>query len=173
MIEVLFVCLGNICRSPTAHGVFQHRVDQAGLGEQIRVDSAGTGDWHVGRPPDDRAHAAALGRGYDLSALRARQVSPIDFDRFDYVLAMDTVNLADLEAMRPPRYQGELRLFLDYAQHGSPESVAANAAQRAVLEVPDPYYGAADGFDRVLDLVEAASDGLLAEICRRHQLTPG
>ncbi|TXS93001.1 low molecular weight phosphotyrosine protein phosphatase [Parahaliea maris] len=150
-VNVLFVCLGNICRSPTAHGVFEQRVAQRGLQERIVVDSCGTGDWHIGHPPDRRAQAAALQRGYDLSHLRARQVEPADFSLFDYVLAMDESNLGDLRAMRPASFAGHLGLFLDFADTG-------------LREVPDPYYGGDDGFDHVLDLIEAASDGLLTDI---------
>ncbi len=157
-IGVLFVCLGNICRSPTAHGVFESLVAERGLARSIRVDSCGTGDWHVGHPPDRRAAAEARRRGYDLDHLRARQVEPADFDRFHYILAMDRMNLADLESMRPSRFDGHLGLFLAFA----PAS--------GVAEVPDPYYGGDTGFSRVLDLVEAASVGLLEEIRIAHAL---
>lgn len=157
MIKVLFVCLGNICRSPTAHGIFVQRLQEAGLEQRVWVDSAGTGDWHIGRAPDPRTQEAAALRGYDLSALRARQVTPADFDAFDYILAMDRANLDDLRDMRPLSFQGELALFLDYAAS-------------SVREVPDPYYGGSDGFDRVLDLVEAGADGLLAALRQRHGL---
>lgn len=157
-VNVLFVCLGNICRSPTAHGVFESLVASHGLTHAIRVDSCGTGDWHVGHAPDRRAAAEARRRGYALDHLRARQVEPADFDRFHYILAMDRMNLADLEAMRPPRFGGHLGLFLAFAPRAG------------VAEVPDPYYGGYDGFSRVLDLVEAASIGLLEEICRAHSL---
>ncbi|MEE4659573.1 MAG: low molecular weight protein-tyrosine-phosphatase [Halieaceae bacterium] len=150
--RVLFVCLGNICRSPTAHAVFADQVAAAGLQQWVEVDSAGTGAWHVGEAPDARATAAALRRGYDLSSLRARQVQPADFARFDYVLAMDADNLANLQALAPPDFQGHLGLFLDF--HPRPP----------VTEVPDPYYGGEDGFDRVLDLIEGASQGLLHAI---------
>jgi protein-tyrosine phosphatase len=156
--RVLFVCLGNICRSPTAHGVFQNRLEKRGLTSAIQVDSCGTGDWHIGHAPDRRAAAAARSRGYDLDDLRARQVSATDFGSFDYILAMDRMNLADLEAMRPGGFDGHLGLFLEFAP-----------GVRSV-EVPDPYYGGEDGFAEVLDLVEAASDGLLEEICRAHSL---
>ena len=157
-IGVLFVCLGNICRSPTAHGVFENLVSERGLGNAIHVDSCGTGDWHVGHAPDRRAAAEARRRGYELDHLRARQVEPADFERFDYILAMDRMNLADLEVMRPAWFDGRLGLFLSYAPAAG------------VVEVPDPYYGAEDGFSRVLDLVEAASTGLLEAICRAHSL---
>lgn len=149
MASVLFVCLGNICRSPTAHGVFVEQVSAAGLTGRVEVDSAGTGAWHVGEPPDTRATAAARGRGYDLSPLRARQVTPGDFDAFDYILAMDRSNLSHLEAMRPDGFGGHLGLFLDF--HPAPP----------FREVPDPYYGGDQGFEEVLDLIEAAGRGLL------------
>lgn len=152
MKRVLFVCLGNICRSPTAHGVFQHYVNQSGLSAQIEVDSAGTAAYHVGNHPDPRSVAAAKLRGCDLSSLRARQAVRADFARFDYVLAMDLSNLSHLQGICPDDYHGRLGLFLEFARDFS-ES-----------EVPDPYYGGSEGFDHVLDLVEAASEGLLAEI---------
>jgi protein-tyrosine phosphatase len=155
MSSVLFVCLGNICRSPTAHGVFASQVAAAGLSDTIGIDSAGTGAWHVGEPPDDRAAAAARARGYDLSALRARQVAPGDFQRFDYILAMDRSNLSHLEALRPADFSGHLGLLLDF----HPRST--------VTEVPDPYYGGRDGFEEVLDIVEAAGESLL-EVIRRE-----
>lgn len=155
-VNVLFVCLGNICRSPTAHGVFERYVQRDGLEDKIRVDSAGTGSWHIGEPPDSRASAAASKRGFSMEHLRARQVRPEDFLRFDYILPMDFDNMADLEGMRPATFNGELRLFLDFAE-GVTE-----------LEVPDPYYGGVDGFDFVLDLVEAASESLLEHIRRTH-----
>lgn len=157
-VRVLFVCLGNICRSPTAHGVFQHKVSAAGLTDRISVDSAGTGAWHVGNAPDPRASDAAAGRGYDLSSLRARQVAAADFNRFDYILAMDNDNLCNLEALRPGDYSGSLGLFLAFADGAD------------CLEVPDPYYGGSGGFETVLDLVEAASDGLLDHIRAQHHL---
>ncbi len=155
-IQVLFVCLGNICRSPTAHGVFMRHVNEAGLKKRILIDSAGTGDWHVGRPPDSRAQKAAKGRGYDLSRLRARQVRPSDFDKFHYILPMDEQNLADLERMRPAWYAGHLGLFLDFA------------ANPDYQEVPDPYYGSNRGFELVLDLIEDASRNLLRHIHDTH-----
>ncbi|GIK88149.1 MAG: low molecular weight phosphotyrosine protein phosphatase [Burkholderiales bacterium] len=152
--SVLFVCLGNICRSPTAEAVFRERAARAGLAQRIVVDSAGTGDWHVGRPPDRRAIAHAAKRGYDLTPLRARQVAPGDFDRFRWILAMDEANLRDLQALRPRAHHGHLGLFLDFAP------------SLGVREVPDPYYGGLDGFERVLDLVEEASERLLEHVGR-------
>jgi protein-tyrosine phosphatase len=154
-VKVLLVCLGNICRSPTAHIVLQHEVDKAGLRETILIDSAGTGEWHIGRPPDKRAAAAAANRGYDMSSLRARQVSEEDFEEFDYILAMDKTNLAELQFLCPSDYPGVLDLFLSFAEGSGFE------------EVPDPYYGGVDGFENVLDLVENASAGLLAHIRAR------
>jgi protein-tyrosine phosphatase len=154
--RVLFVCLGNICRSPTAHGVFESQVRASSLQHKVAVDSCGTGDWHVGKPPDSRATAAALHRGYDLSSLRARQVSKADFDHFDYILAMDQQNLADLRHLQPVNYTGHLGLFLEFADGAG------------LTEVPDPYYGGADGFTEVLALVEAASAGLLRAIGDAH-----
>jgi protein-tyrosine phosphatase len=150
--SVLFVCLGNICRSPTAHGVFQELVRAANLQDQVEIDSAGTGNWHAGESPDPRALAAASARGYDLSGIRARSVGAADFSRFDYVLAMDEQNLARLQDMAPPDYHGHLGLFLDYHSHP------------LLTEVPDPYLGGKAGFDQVLDLVEEASRGLLKAI---------
>ena len=163
-VHVLFVCLGNICRSPTAHGVFAHLVRQHGLQQQILIDSAGTGDWHIGRAPDPRTCTAASQRGYDLSALRARQVCAEDFYRFDYILAMDTQNLRDLQQLQrlqPPHSRGELALFLSYGaagKHGSSH------------EVPDPYHGEEDSFEHVLDLVENASQHFLQMLIERHGL---
>lgn len=157
-VGVLFVCLGNICRSPTAHGVFQQQVIQRGLEQKIIVDSAGTGDWHIGHAPDRRSAAAALRRGYDLSTLRARQVERADFSQFEYILAMDNENLRNLQVLRPASFRGELKLFLEYGE------------ALPLREVPDPYYGGEDNFEHVLDLVEAASAGLLAAIIARHRL---
>ncbi|HWV11527.1 MAG TPA: low molecular weight protein-tyrosine-phosphatase [Pseudomonas sp.] len=150
-MKVLFVCLGNICRSPTAEGVFRHKLQQAGLADLIEVDSAGTGDWHVGKAPDTRTRLAAQRRGYDLSALRARQVTAEDFARYDLVLAMDNSNLLHLGALRPVDSLGELDLFL-------------RRYQLALDDVPDPYYGGEEGFEHVLDLIEEACDGLLTEL---------
>jgi protein-tyrosine phosphatase len=152
-VKVLFVCLGNICRSPCAEGVFRHRVERAGLGARIHVDSAGTGDWHVGRPPDTRAIAAARARGYDLTPLRARQVRRSDFAHFGWILAMDRSNLTALKALRPPDYAGHLGLFLELAP------------DLGTAEVPDPYYGGHLDFVRMLELIERASDTLLARVC--------
>ena len=152
MTRILFVCLGNICRSPTAHGVFEAKVRQRGMQDRIHVDSCGTGDWHIGHPPDRRAAVEARRRGFPLDHLRARQVRPGDFDQFDYILAMDRQNLADLRAMCPPDFGGHLGLFLPFAPDNPTD------------EVPDPYYGGDEGFARVFDMVEAASEGLLREI---------
>lgn len=150
-VKILFVCLGNICRSPTAHGIFEKMVVDAGLQESIMIDSAGTGDWHIGKSPDPRASEAALLRNHDLSHLVARQVRPEDFLEFDYILAMDKQNLWDLKAMALPEFNGRLELFLEY---GSSD----------LKEVPDPYSGGREGFEQVLDLVEDAAQGLLANL---------
>jgi len=147
--SVLFVCLGNICRSPTAEAVFSKRAHLAG--QAVHVDGAGTIDWHQGDPPDRRAISEAAMRGYDLSGLRARKIQIEDFHHFDFILAMDRQNLADLEQIRPDDGTRP-RLFLDYAPAQSER------------EVPDPYYGGDDGFARVLYLIEQASDGLLANM---------
>lgn len=154
MIKVLFICMGNICRSPTAEGVFRRLVEEAGLSGKIQIDSAGTHDYHIGAPPDHRAQAAAAQRGYDLSALRGRQVERADFERFDYILAMDGDNLANLQRLCPPPHKNRVGLFLEYGRN------------LALREVPDPYYGGAQGFEQVLDLVEEAAAGLLEEIVR-------
>ncbi len=154
-IGVLFVCLGNICRSPTAEGVFRGLADAAGLLERLRIDSAGVMDYHAGSPPDRRAQEHAARRGYDLSALRARRAVADDFDRFDFVLAMDRENHRDLLRICPPSRRDRLHLFLDFAR------------DTTVREVPDPYYGGADGFEQVLDLVENASRGLLEVVRER------
>lgn len=153
-ISVIFVCMGNICRSPTAQGVFERLVDEAQLQHAIDIDSAGTHAYHVGNPPDERATEAAARRGIDLSRQRARRIDAADFVRFDYVLAMDRSNLDDLSAICPPQQQAKLKLFLEFADG------------LEVHEVPDPYYGGAQGFERVLDLVEAGARGLLDDIRR-------
>ncbi len=155
MTKVLFVCLGNICRSPTAHGVFEKKIQDLGVAN-IVVDSAGTGDWHIGHGPDARAVATALSRGIDMTHLRSRQITPADFNEFDYILAMDKQNLSDLKAMAPESFRGHLGLFLDFAVE------TANNG-----EVPDPYYGGDDGFDDVFDLVEDAVQGLINHLRER------
>lgn len=155
-IKILFCCMGNICRSPTAEAVFRSYVEKAGLGEHIHIDSAGTHDYHVGDAPDARAQRSAKKRGYDMSMLRGRQVEVEDFSRFDYVLAMDNHNLVMLERLRPDDARSHLGLFLDFARN------------HAGHEVPDPYYGNGDGFERVLDMVEDAAQGLLQHIRNKH-----
>jgi protein-tyrosine phosphatase len=154
---VLFVCTGNICRSPTAEGVFRKLARQAGLLDALRIDSAGTHDYHVGAAPDPRAQAAARRRGYDLSKLRARMIEREDFDRFDFILAMDQDHLRILNRLQPQDYAGHLGLMLEFAP------------QLALRDVPDPYYGGPDAFEEVLDLVESASQGLLAQLLARLQ----
>lgn len=156
MVKVVFVCMGNICRSPTAEGVFRALVEREGLSGEISCDSAGTGAWHVGEAPDRRMTAAALKRGVDLRDLRARQAEVADFQRFDYVIAMDQDNKANLSKICPPGMEIKLFRFLEFAP------------QTGRREVPDPYYGGADGFDLVVDLIEEASAGLLADIRVKH-----
>jgi protein-tyrosine phosphatase len=151
-VSILLVCMGNICRSPTAEGVLRAIVEREGLQATFVIDSAGTHGYHVGEPPDERARKAAHRRGYDLSQLRARRVSEVDFMRFDRILAMDRDNLSLLERACPAVHRHKLGLFLEYA---------ANFEDR---EVPDPYYGGADGFERVLDMVEDAALGLIASV---------
>jgi protein-tyrosine phosphatase len=151
--RILFFCMGNICRSPTAEGVMRAKLAAAGL--DVEVDSAGTHGYHLGAPPDARSQQHAGQRGYDLSALRARQLIAEDFSRFDLVLAMDADNLADAARLCPPGQRQRLKLLMDYAPH------------TGKAHVPDPYYGGAAGFDEVLDLVEAACDGLVASLRER------
>lgn len=151
-ISVLFCCMGNICRSPTAEAVFRARVEEAGLAQQILIDSVGTHDYHIGKPPDLRTQCAAKQRGYDMSNLRGRQVEVADFSRFDYVLAMDNANMAILYRLCPQQQRNRLTMFLEYA------------SMHKQREVPDPYYGGEDGFERVLDMVEDAAEGLLSQI---------
>jgi protein-tyrosine phosphatase len=152
-MRLLFVCLGNICRSPTAEGVMRHLLVADDLVEVVGIDSAGTGDWHVGHAPDHRSAGAAAGRGIELTGA-ARQVTPDDFEEFDLILAMDRSNHSDLLALAPDDAARErVRLLREY----DPDAVAAGE-----LEVPDPYYGGADGFEDVLDLVTRACEGLLA-----------
>lgn len=153
MIRVLFVCLGNICRSPSADAIFRKRLDDhSWLGSRVDVDSAGTAAWHVGNPPDPRSIRVGAERGYDLTPLRARQAVSSDFESFDYILAMDKTNLDNLRAFKPDDYTGHLGLFLDFAGMSG-------------AEVPDPYYGEGDsGFHEVVDLIEAASDGLIEHL---------
>jgi protein-tyrosine phosphatase len=153
-IKVLMVCMGNICRSPTAEGVLIDKLHELGLQDRIKTDSAGTHDYHIGRPPDPRAQEAAMQRGYDLSGLRGRQVNVRDFDEFDYILAMDSDNYQSLLRQCPEHLKAKVRLFLSFSRRFNNQ------------EVPDPYYGGKQGFDQVLDMVEDAADGLIAELVR-------
>jgi len=155
-VQVLFVCMGNICRSPTAHGVFRKMVIDEGLSDLIEIDSAGTHAYHVGNPPDRRAQQTAHFRGIDLSDLRARQARSEDFEQFDYVIAMDKDNFHGLKLISPEGKLDRLHMFLDFAP-----SIKAK-------EVPDPYYGGHEGFERVFDMVEEASKGLLEDIRLKH-----
>ncbi len=153
--KVLFVCMGNICRSPTAEGVFRDKVKKAGLAASVQTDSAGTHGYHVGNPPDARAQEAARGRGYDLSDLRGREVCERDFEAFDYILAMDKDNLAILQKKCPAHLQHKVRRLLSFSR------------RYPNLDVPDPYYGGRAGFDMVLDMVEDAAEGLIEAINRK------
>jgi len=157
-VKVLFVCMGNICRSPTAQGVFGKLVADKNLSGTVLIDSAGTHAYHVGEPPDSRASAAAQRRGIDLTGQKARRVQEADFEAFDYVLAMDRSNYEDLAGLCLPEYRSRLHLFLEFAP------------ELGMEDVPDPYYGGATGFERVLDLIEAAAGGLLANIRQRHDI---
>jgi protein-tyrosine phosphatase len=156
-VEVLFVCMGNICRSPTAHGVFQSLVDAHGLSASILVDSAGTHSYHIGSPPDPRSQATAHRRGVDLTRLRARRFVSSDFDDFDYLLAMDNANLADMLALKPENASARAELMLSYSDRFGQQ------------EIPDPYFGD-DGFDLVFDMIDDAAHGLLQQIRRQHGL---
>ena len=151
-MKILFVCLGNICRSPTAEIVFREIAAREAPDLALEIDSAGTAAYHVGAPPDARTRQAALRRGYDMSALRARVVEPQDFRRFDLILAMDRQNLDALQQLAPVAVRSRIRLFLEFAP------------DRDTTEVPDPYYGGPNGFEEVLDLVEAAAGGLLQHL---------
>ena len=151
-LAILFVCMGNICRSPTAEGVFRRKVQDRRLEGRVTIDSAGTDAYHVGESPDQRAQRAAEKRGYDLSRIRARKVVADDFDRFDLILAMDKRVLDSLKRICPSGYGYRLALFMDYARNFDAD------------EVPDPYYGGAQGFERVLDMIEDGTEGLLARI---------
>ncbi|MEA2118399.1 low molecular weight protein-tyrosine-phosphatase [Halovibrio sp. HP20-50] len=152
-MKVLFVCLGNICRSPTAEGVFRRALEQAGMANDVEIDSCGVGNWHIGKAPDTRAQEAAQRRGINLSDLRARQLSEQDFAEFDYVLGMDQDNLRAMRDLKPANSQSYIGLFLDFA--GTPGA-----------EVPDPYFGGDEWFENVLDMIEAASEGLIRQLKR-------
>ena len=147
--SILFVCLGNICRSPTAEGVFKHKAEQHGF--EVEVDSAGTGGYHNGAAPDKRSQQVARNRGYDLSDLKCRKVNDADYEKFDYIIAMDNANVSDLKRKCPEDFQHKISLFLSHTK-----------AQYD--EVPDPYYGGGKGFELVLDLIESAADGLLLKL---------
>jgi protein-tyrosine phosphatase len=155
-IKVLFICMGNICRSPTAHGVFLHLVQLENLTHLIEVDSAGTHAYHVGQEPDRRAQAIALNKEIDLSSLVARKVKENDFEYYDYILAMDNDNYNSLVRSCPDKFKSKLRLFLEFALN------------YPLKEVPDPYYGGTKGFENIFDMVEVASKGLLDNIKVKH-----
>ncbi|SPB17081.1 phosphotyrosine protein phosphatase [Caballeronia novacaledonica] len=156
-IAICFVCLGNICRSPSAEAVMRHLVERAKLADRIVIDSAGTGDWHIGEPPDERAQKAAKKRGYDLSKLRGRQIAAADFARFDLFIVMDDANATALTTVCPPGHRDKIRLLMEFA---------ANDDSRVVV---DPYFGGDEGFEKVLDQCEDACEGLLKAL--RAQLT--
>ncbi len=161
-MRILFVCLGNICRSPTAEGVLRHKLHDSGLGDDVDVESAGTGGWHVGNPPDPRASAAAAERGIALES-RAQRFEAFHFDDFDLILAMDRQNLADMGTLAPhAAAANKLHLFREF------DPLAVESGD---LEVPDPYYGGEDGFEDVLDMIDRACDGLIAEIRARMAAT--
>lgn len=157
-VKILFVCMGNICRSPTAEGVFRHKVTEAGLSEKIYIDSAGTHAYHVGNPPDPRSQQAARKRNIDLSTQRARKVNTDDFEEFDYVIAMDMSNMDDLQSICPVGLEDKVHAFLAFS------------ANTGTKEVPDPYYGSGNGFETVLDLIEEAADGLIAHLQKHHTI---
>ncbi len=158
VIKVLFVCTGNICRSPTADGVFRKMVEEAGLSGRISVDSCGLSAYHVGELPDPRSREMAQSRGYDLSDIRSRKIKPSDYEQFDYVLAMDDGHLRDMRRQASSTHQTKIELFLDYHP------------QRTGQSVPDPYYGGANGFEHVFDMIEETSNSLLAHIRNQHAL---
>ena len=155
---VLFVCLGNICRSPTSEGVFRHCLEQAKLDVSVQIDSAGTANYHVGQPSDARAIEAAARRGVDLKSLRGRQICSADFTRFDYIIAMDRFNYDDLMVLSPAEHSGRIKLFMEFAKN-CPD-----------CEISDPYYGGASGFEKVLDMIVDASLGLLDDIRNKYSI---
>ena len=157
MHRILFVCMGNICRSPTAEGVLREMAERRGVADRFHIDSAGPGDWHVGNPPDQRACDAARERGIDITDLRARQVNPGDFEQFDLVIAMDHSNRLSLYDLAGETHRSKVRLMLEYSE------------QRVGEDVPDPYYGGGHGFDLVLDLIEEACDNLLDELAAMQE----
>lgn len=158
MIRVVFVCMGNICRSPTAHGVFRHKIEALGLADQVDVDSAGTHGFHLGSPPDRRAMATLADRGIDVADLRSRQITLSDFTIFDYVLAMDEANYRHLRSLAPESTKGRVHRLMDFAPEAN------------TLEVPDPYYGGALGFEKVFELVDAGTEGFIRHLKARHRL---
>jgi protein-tyrosine phosphatase len=157
LYRVTFVCMGNICRSPTAHGVFRQKLAQVGRAQQVIVDSAGTHDYHAGEPPDERSQQHAAQRGYDLSDLRARQIEALDFETADLLLVMDWDNFALTRALCPPQHLHKVRRLTEFCQ------------RQISPVVPDPYAGGAAGFERVLDLIEDACEGLLAHVAQQAQ----
>ena len=160
LLRVLFVCLGNICRSPSAEAVFRHRVEALGLAHYFHIDSAGTLDWHEGNPPDPRSIVHGEQRGYALRHLKSRPIVATDFETFDHIWVMDGKNLADVTALAPAHAKSKVQRLLSIAPHLN------------ILDVPDPYYGGPDGFNHVLDLLEEASDTLIEHYISEHDLVP-
>jgi protein-tyrosine phosphatase len=158
-ISILFVCLGNICRSPMAEGVFRRVAEEKGVIDRFEIDSAGLGDWHIGQAPDHRAQKATESRGIDISGQSARRVEDEDFERFDLLLVMDRSNYAELKARAPAGARGKIRPFLDFA------------SQMGTKDVPDPFFGGTEGFDHALDLIEAAARGLLDTLIAEETMT--
>ena len=156
LVKILFVCLGNICRSPTAEGVLRKKIQNDNLNQKIKIDSVGTGSWHTGNPPDKRSQEVAALRGYDISNQRSRQINNRDIGESDYIIAMDANNFSTLQQMTPGQMQKKLYRFLEFAPH----------LER--IDIPDPYYSGPNGFDLVIDLIEAASEGLLEYIKRTN-----
>lgn len=163
MIKILFVCLGNICRSPTAEGVFRHKLNQAGIKDgylgNIFIDSAGTGGYHIGEMPDRRSRETALKNGIDLSYIQSRKLTLQDFTDYDYILGMDRENIRTMQALCPEPHHDKISLIMDYAEDCP-----------GITEVPDPYSGGLDGFDRVYDIIDRGSEGFLKYILGRHDL---
>jgi protein-tyrosine phosphatase len=159
--RLLFICLGNICRSPMAEGAFRRVAEEEGVLDRFNIDSAGLGDWHVGHAPNGRAQVAAGRRGIDISRQSARQIGRADFARFDLLLAMDEANVAELARLSPEEHRVKVCKFLDFAP------------QAGTRDVPDPFFGGAEGFDHALDLIEAASRGLLAALLEEGEMTGG
>lgn len=157
-IGVLFVCLGNICRSPSAQGILEKKLQESGLGDGFFVDSCGTANFNVGKSPDPRAIAASERAGYDISRQIARQIEKADYEKYRYIIAMDRTNLLNVQSWAPPNFEGEIKLMLDYCKH------------RGSSQIPDPYYAEADHFDGVISLLEQGVDGLVRHLKQHHSI---